>query len=270
MLEKLKVFGENQLPWAFALVCPLFDRLIARHPLAEVNFLPLLVSPGDTACDIGANRGLFTYWLLERGVKVMAFEPNPHLVNILKLRFPRALKDGRMSLLSTALSDAPGEATLHIPKGFSPMATIDGAIAAETGRPMEEVKVPLARLDDLVAEDVSFIKLDVEGHELKVVAGAQKLFARSLPSLLVEAEERHRPGAIASLRALLEPMGYKGLFLADGRFQAIEGFDPAIHQREENLERNGTRITKGAIYVNNFFFVARPQVADRLAAWTGA
>lgn len=269
MFETLKAVGESQLPRAFALVCPVFDRLAARDPHAEVNFLPLFVKAGDTACDIGANRGLFTYWLLQRGVKVNAFEPNPHMVRILRLRFPQALRSGALHLSEAALSDGPGEAILHIPKGFSPLATIDGGLAAEAGKPMEEVRVPLARLDDQVAGDIAFIKLDVEGHELKVLEGAGRVLSASRPSILVEAEERHRPGAVASLRALLEPLGYQGFFRDGGRLAPITDFDPAVHQSVSSLNADGSHVAKGKIYINNFLFAARPDVITALKAWRG-
>lgn len=269
MFETLKAVGESQLPRAFALACPLFDQLAARDPHAEVNFLPLLVKAGDTACDIGANRGLFTYWLLKAGVKVEGFEPNPHMVKILRLRFPDALKTGTLHLSGTALSDGPGEATLHIPKGFSPLATIDGGLAAQAGKPMEEVRVPLARLDDQVAGDIAFIKLDVEGHELKVLEGAGRILSTSHPSILVEAEERHRPGAVASLRALLEPLGYDGFFRDGGRLVPISGFDPARHQSLSALNADGSHVAKGKVYINNFFFAARPDIIAALKAWRG-
>ncbi|WP_296581586.1 FkbM family methyltransferase [Xanthobacter sp.] len=269
MFETLKMVGESQLPRAFAALCPVFDRLAARSPYSEVNFIPLLVKSGDKVCDIGANRGLFIYWLLARGAKVTAFEPNPHMVRILRLRFPEALKSGALRLSDAALSDGPGEATLHIPKGFSPLATIDGRLAAEAGKPMEEVRVSLARLDDVVAGDISFIKLDVEGHELKVLEGATGVLAGSKPSILVEAEERHRPGAIASLRALLEPLGYEGFFRDGGRMAPISSFDPAVHQSVSALKADGSHVAKGKVYINNFFFAARPEAIAALKAWRG-
>ncbi|MFS8035881.1 FkbM family methyltransferase [Xanthobacter sp. AM11] len=269
MFETLKAVGESQLPRAFALACPIFDRLVARNPHAEVNFLPLLVKAGDTACDIGANRGLFTYWMLKAGVKVKAFEPNPHMVRILRLRFAAALRSGALTLSGAALSDGTGEATLHIPKGFSPLATIDGGLAAEAGKPMDEVTVPLARLDDQVSGDIAFIKLDVEGHELKVLEGASRVLSSSHPSILVEAEERHRPGAVASLRALLEPLGYAGFFRDGDRLVGISAFDRERHQDVSSLSADGARVLEGRVYVNNFFFAARPAVVAALKAWRG-
>lgn len=267
VLRSFKTIVESRMPRAFALVCPLFDERAARNPLSEARLLPLLVAEGDTACDIGANRGLFTYWLLKRGVKVLTFEPNPKLVRILRLRFGKQIAKGDVRIFETALSDEAGEAVLHIPQDLSPLATIDGNLAAEIGGRMMSVRVPLARLDGCVTGDVSFIKLDVEGHEAKVLEGATGVLQASRPTLLIEAEERHRPGAVAAVRAILEPFGYQGFFLAGAGAHPLSEFDPAIHQADDGLLDDHSRVKKGGIYVNNFFFAARPQIIERLGAW---
>lgn len=264
---QLKSFLENRMPWLFARLCPWVDARAARDPQSDVQLLPLLVAPGETVCDIGANRGLFVYWLLQSGARVLAFEPNPRLTRILRLRFPAQIADGTLTLYETALGAEAGEATLHVPRGHSPLATIDGNLAGAVGNPMDDVRVPLARLDDLVSGPVGFIKLDVEGHELKVLEGARRLLTAHRPSLLVEAEERHRPGAVAAVRALLEPLGYEGFFRLDGRMEPIAAFDPARHQPATAVGPDGINPVPGVVYVLNFVFAARPAVVARLAGW---
>lgn len=267
MQTRLKSFLEARLPRLFALLCPWVDERAARDPSSELPLLALLVEPGESVCDVGANRGLFVYWLLKRGARVLAFEPNPRLARILRLRFPAEMSAGRVRLFETALGAAPGDAVLHVPRDHSPLATIDGNLAAAVGEPVDEMRVPLARLDDLVPDAVSFIKLDVEGHELNVLEGARRLLVAHRPSLLVEAEERHRPGAVAAVRALLEPLGYQGFFRLDGRMQPIAAFDPARHQSPAALGADGINPAPGAVYVLNFVFAARPAVVERLAGW---
>ena len=267
MQTQLKSFLEHRMPRVFARLCRWVDARAARDPRSDLRLLPLLVEPGETVCDIGANRGLFVYWLLKRGARVLAFEPNPRLTRILRLRFPAEIAAGTLTLFETALDAVPGEATLHVPRDHSPLATIDGQLAHAVGGAMDEVRVPLARLDDLVSGPVDFIKLDVEGHELKVLEGARRLITEHQPSLLVEAEERHRPGAVAAVRALLEPLGYQGFFRLDGRLEPIAAFDPARHQPASAVGPDGINPRDDAVYVLNFVFAARPAVVERLAAW---
>lgn len=194
MLNSLRTVVEARMPQLFAYSCVLFDQMAARDPGNEVNLLPLFVAAGDAVCDVGANRGLYTYWLLQSGARVTAFEPNPHMTGVLRRRFGDALRRGQLRLVESALSDHAGTARLHIPKGLSPLATLDGRLA-EADLPMACVDVAVARLDDCVGGDIAFLKVDVEGHELKVLAGAERLLRTAGPTILVEAKERHRPGA---------------------------------------------------------------------------
>lgn len=267
MLASWKAEGAIRAPRLFALASIPADWRAAANPASELNLLPLLVKRGETALDVGANRGLFTYWLLRLGARVTAFEPNPDMVRVLCYRFGRALKDGRLTLLGCALGDAEDEAVLHIPHDHAPLATLDGSLAG-LDEDVRDVRVRRRRLDDCVDGPVDFIKIDVEGHEAKVLDGAGRLLAAHRPTLLVEAEERHRPGALASLRTRLEPLGYEGFFaLADG-MHPVEAFDPTIHQRLDALNAEGTAARAPFGYVNNFVFTARAQQRAALAGWT--
>lgn len=266
MLKSLKAAGELHMPRAFALVSVVADWRVARNPLSEVNLLPLLASKDELACDIGANRGLFSFWMLHLGLKVAAFEPNPQMIRILRHRFPRALRNDRLRIFDCALSDGDGEVVLHVPRGFSPLATIDGRLAGK-GLAMDDIAVQRRRLDDLLIEPVGFIKIDVEGHEQAVLEGAHRLLAAHKPSILVEAEERHRTGAVASMRQLLDPLGYEGFFVDADGLHSIGDFDPDLHQRPDALNADGTGARQGRAYVNNFIFVARPHMKARLQGW---
>lgn len=269
MLEALKAIAETHMPRLYAQACNLFDLKTAQNPANEINLLPLFVRAGETVCDIGANHGLFTFFLLRQHVRVLAFEPNPRMVRILNARFPAAIRRGDLRLFDTALSDEDGQATLHVPKGFSALGTLDGALEKMDGSEMEDISVPLRRLDAVVREPVSFIKLDVEGHEERVLRGAEHLLRAYQPTLLIEAEERHRPGAVASVQSFLAPLGYRGAYFEDGRIRPLSSFDPARHQRLDALNASGTRVRSGQVYINNFVFIARPEVRERLASVAG-
>jgi FkbM family methyltransferase len=206
--------------------------------------------------------------LLKGGAHVLAFEPNPRLARILRLRFPDELADGRLRLFETALGSASGEAVLHIPEGMSPLATIDGNLASGLPGTVDDVRVALNRLDACVDAPVSFIKLDVEGYESAVLQGATRVLAESRPTLLVEAEERHRAGAVADVARMLAQFGYEGFFRFGGAMRPLATFDPAVHQAREALVPDGSRTRRDAVYVNNFIFAARPEIIARLKDWS--
>lgn len=73
------------------------------------------------------------------------------------------------------------------------------------------------------------------------------------PSLLIESEERHRPGAVKDLVAHLAGFGYLAYFLLGQRIKPIEEFDVAAHQDPASIEFS--RVLSGWVYANNFIFV---------------
>ena len=75
---------------------------------------------------------------------------------------------------------------------------------------------------------VTFIKLDVEGHELPALRGAEQTIRRDRPVLLVELEARIQP--VAPVLDLLGGWGYRPYVLPDRSWRPLEGFDLAAHQ----------------------------------------
>jgi FkbM family methyltransferase len=95
-----------------------------------------------------------------------------------------------------------------------------------------------------------FIKIDVEGHELAVLAGGRSILETHHPLLLIECEARHRPdGDVRPVLELLCGLGYVGSFFHERRRRALREFRPAEHQP---AVARGCRPPRG--YVNNFVF----------------
>lgn len=215
----------------------------------EIRFVRRHLAPGDTAVDIGAHKGAYAYWM-HRAVapagRVVCFEPQPELAGYLG-RMKAALRLDRLEVENLALSSRAGEMTLAVPGGRpSPSGTLEAGLieGAHATYP-----VHVTTLDDHFGADtpVRLIKCDVEGHELEVFRGGERLLRAQRPLLLFECEERHhRRHTSGEVFAFLEGLGYQGCFFARGGLRPLREFDPARHGELSSAE-----------YANNFVFRAR-------------
>jgi hypothetical protein len=96
--------------------------------------------------------------------------------------------------------------------------------------------------------DVSFIKIDVEGHEEAVIAGAAETLALNRPAVLVESEHRHNPGAPRRLSDLMDDQGYGGFFLREGQLLKLD----MIREEDQIMSNNPAQKNH---YVYNYLFL---------------
>ncbi|MCL6607776.1 MAG: FkbM family methyltransferase [Geminicoccaceae bacterium] len=224
----------------------------------EIELVPALLDPDRLAVDVGANAGFWTLAMARRAHRVLAIEPIPEIAAELARRVP-----AHVEVRVCALSDRSGSALLRIPEDAG-RATIEESNPLRDGPAARSLAVPVARLDELPLEaPVGLVKIDVEGHEAAVCRGAARVLATDRPALVVEAEERHRPGAVGELRALLEAAGYRGFFLGPGGLEPIARFEPHRHQP---VDRSGRPAPGSEGYLNNFLFVPPERVARLEAA----
>lgn len=222
---------------------------------AETKLVPFLAARGRPALDVGAAVGVYSHVLLPLCSRVIALEPNPDFARALTAHF-----GARITLIQAAASNLSGRTTLYRPHDGS----LYGMGTVERGNPVagegdvERFDVATVRIDDLGLDDVGFVKIDVEGHELSVLEGARSTIERFRPTFLIEIEERHRANAVASVRALLESSDYVGFMLIDGALRSIATFDPAVHQKLPDDAENRLNLgVHGDEYINNFVFLPR-------------
>jgi FkbM family methyltransferase len=122
--------------------------------------------------------------------RVHAFEPTETAILLVR-SMPRNVTVHRVDL-----SSRTGTATLRIPRSASALASLERHVTED----VRTIQVTLTTIDTLFpAEDIGFIKIDVEGHERSVLNGAQTTISRCLPVLLIECEERMSPGGLNEL-----------------------------------------------------------------------
>jgi FkbM family methyltransferase len=235
-----------------------------RSSEPELDFLDRIVPERAVTVDVGANCGLYTRKLARLSRKVHAFEPSHKMAEVL-----RRTSAQNVSVHEIALSDQIGEAELFTPKDNDQLvyglASLEPRSVAP-GQKIASARVPMARLDAIVHEDVAFVKIDVEGHELNVLNGAVELLENSQPVFLVEAEDRHRAQATQLLFEFFDARGYRGHFLEGATALPVDRFRVEVMQDASVLLPNGGR-RDGKSYVNNFFFF--PQHLDGEAILRG-
>ncbi len=222
----------------------------------ELRELPRYVDKHLAAIDVGANDGIYSYHLSRLARWVHAFEPNAERVAHI-----RSLGVARLSLENVALSSSAGVAMLRFPKDGSGgesvgMASLENrAVADETLSRVAAVQT--RRLDDYDFGKIGFIKIDVEGHEEAVLDGARTTIARDRPTLLIEIEERHNPGALVRISAELAALGYEGFYFDRGLRRPLNQFSAARDQIVTESLHTAAHNRRRLPYINNFLFSAR-------------
>ena len=154
---------------------------------------------GQVLVDVGANVGMYTIWAAKtRGVRVLAFEPEAQNYALLNRNIAMNNLGGLAKAYCLALSDAAGYSELHL----SNMQI--GGSCHSLGERVDFKHEPMtpaysqgcvaARLDELVAAGLvpppDYIKIDVDGFEPKVIAGARRVLREhKVRSLLIEVNQ---------------------------------------------------------------------------------
>ena len=177
----------------------------------DIVLLSKFLKPSDVAWDIGANVGTYTLHLSRVAARVFAFEPVPHNAEILRDVVKRT---GLQNVVVSqrAIADRVGRARMTIPT-----AGFYGGFYLAQLHDAGELDVELSSVDALIASGIpqpDFIKCDVEGAELRVIAGASALIARCPPIWLLEDFEGD---VIDTLRNL----GYTA-FVRDQKHELVE------------------------------------------------
>ena len=197
------------------------------HIPHERDFCVLaLIPPSQKGCyiDIGANKGqsIESILLFKPSADVFSFEPNPLLAQKLKKRYGR---QANVRVIPKGLSDEVGTFSLFVPcygrLACDELASLHKEAAENwinddrvfgfdaANLQILEVQCDVSMLD-LYRLSPVFIKVDVQGAEYNVLAGAQETLRRCEPILLIE-DYRGNPNTVN----LMERLGYEEVCLDD-------------------------------------------------------
>tara|TARA_B100000767_G_C19711537_1_gene513029 strand:- start:461 stop:1384 length:924 start_codon:yes stop_codon:yes gene_type:complete len=158
----------------------------------ETKFLKKIIDTGQVVIDIGANMGWysihFSKWVGGSG-KIFAFEPVPEiheeLRSNIKLNFCQNIK-----VFNCALGNK-NESILFNVSNFEG----GSGASSENLKFGKEIKVTKRKLDDVMSEqninNIDFLKIDIEGGELNMLKGAEKIIEKYKPKIFLEIVDIH-------------------------------------------------------------------------------
>jgi FkbM family methyltransferase len=146
-----------------------------------MKLLARFLRPGSLFVDVGANVGYHAVFAAQLGARVVAVEPVPWTLELLRANVWRHGAD--VEAVEAAAADSAGTVRIGMDAAHRSGAQIGG----------EGIAVRAAPLDELVPEsEVDVLKIDVEGAEPLVLRGASAILARS-PVLAAVVEFRDEP-----------------------------------------------------------------------------
>ncbi len=191
--------------------------LFGQRELDHKAMLERVLKPGMSVFDIGANIGY--YVLMELGLvgpsgRMLAIEPSPSNVELLRRNLALNGAGDRVRLVSGAVSDRAGRRRIHLSRQ-SNLNTFHAEGSAAAHLSGASVEVETFTVTGLAAEHGApdLIRMDVEGHEVEVIDGLlPAVAAGEMAPMIIFETHRSRYGAdhdmAASLRGLFD-CGYR-------------------------------------------------------------
>lgn len=233
----------------------------------ELDLVAPAVRPGETALDVGANYGLYSYHLSRalggRG-RVYAFEPVPFTFRTLKT-VARLLRFRGVELVQKGCSERAGRITFTVPVQASGavaagQAYIGGRDDDREGREEQvrwqgtrDVVCEVVALDEFLpdVENLSLFKCDIEGAELFAFRGAERMISRHLPTVICEINPWFLEGFGVELKDLLSFFSGKGYGL--------------YHYRNDEGRGRLREVAPAEVREDNYVFI-HPSRRERFAA----
>jgi FkbM family methyltransferase len=177
-------------------------------------FLAKFLKPGAVAYDVGSYVGFFALAMAQEvggEGQVFAFEPDPENAARLREHAARNHLQGRMQVVEAAVWRATADRSIPFRRGAHVLSR--GGVEADGIRPVlatsERILVTSTSLDEFIARGNSapqVLKIDVEGGETAVLAGAMQLLTKRQPVIICEV---HHAEAALWIEQWLPARGYR-------------------------------------------------------------
>jgi FkbM family methyltransferase len=172
-------------------------RMYGEYTETEIDLLKHFINKESVVYDIGGNIGVHTVAFAHYAKEVHSFEPNNKNYTLLEKNTAGLTN---VKLYQTAVSDVVGDAFIsdYDPEG---QGNFGECMMSDVGQPCKTI-----RIDDLALPSPHIIKIDVEGHELKVFNGAKETIRVSRPVIFYES--MHGTGFDLIYDFLHDELGY--------------------------------------------------------------
>lgn len=175
----------------------LFKALFRQHHTSLIPIFKKFIPTSGIIIDIGGHAGQFSkiFSALVPQGRVYTFEPGTYAHSILKkVHLLKRLTN--VSIFKMGASDKNGKSVLSVPiKSSGSIGFGRSSINGEDFTHALREEIPLTTLDHFSKTHqlprVDLIKIDVEGHEMSVLNGAQKLLKDYAPAVMIEINHEH-------------------------------------------------------------------------------
>ena len=216
----------------------------AKYRNPELNIIKDLVSKNQISIDVGANLGLFTYFMARHSKHVYAFEPNPY-----PLRNLKNVVDKNVTILPIALGSSNGKANLKIPRNIKGWSSNGASLGDKDYGDGMLFEVQCRKLDSLKIENIGLIKIDVEGFETDVLKGAENIIKKQKPTMIIENETIYKKGSTNVLFEAMREYGYEKYICKQNKLEKFRNFSFEEHQKDP--------ANKDLNYIQNFIFIKK-------------
>ncbi len=220
-----------------------------RESYGIVNYLERSIKKEDVVINIGSGEDDYLYIMrrkLGKSGKIIVFESRPELFQQMT-HLRKILKWNNIEVEPLVLSDFSASKVAY--KSSYKVSTHGGIVINISDKRKESsvYNIVVDTLDNYCGKKnihPSFLKIDANGNELRLLRGSVNILAADRPKILLKCEER-----LAGTQNILETftyllqLGYKGYFILDTIKIPIENFEFNVYQN-----------TCNNFYCNNFMF----------------
>lgn len=229
------------------------SKLDKSDPPNELEFINKYLENNDVVFDVGANIGIWSYFLSKSNHKIdiYSFEPNPNVSKMLEAN-TKNIRNITIEKFGIGNDDTKADFYIHPSHGRSSFGYTNEYSGCKV------ISVPVTSLDSYLKKNVnifpSLIKVDVEGFEPEVWEGMQSLLVLQRPKILVfELEDRHLLPRGHSARSLAKKIVNAGyycyVYRADLNKMTVINVDEFDFPKDKPL--TNYKFSNNFVFVNN-------------------